>query len=109
LDALLKTRWWNGDGAQTLVGGLIAAQLHEARGDIRGARDALRRQGGIYFLSTRLQEEGRLSALLGDTAAAIRAYRHYLDLRNDPEQALRPQVDHVRAELERLGGAAPRR
>lgn len=54
------------------------------------------------FMSTFLHEEGRLSALTGDTVGAIRAYQHYLALRRDPEPALRPEVDRVRAELAAL-------
>jgi hypothetical protein len=34
-----------------------------------------------WYLSTFLREEGRLAALTGDTAGAIRAYQHYLALR----------------------------
>ena len=45
------------------------------------------------------REEGRLAAQLGDTAGAIRAYRHYLALRSDPEPRLRAQADTVRMEL----------
>ena len=54
------------------------------------------------FMSTFLRQEGRLSALTGDTVGAIRAYRHYLALRRDPEPALRPEVERVRAELTAL-------
>jgi hypothetical protein len=42
----------------------------------------------------------------GDTAAAIRAYRHYRALRSDPEPALRAQADSVRAALHALEGSA---
>jgi hypothetical protein len=55
-----------------------------------------------FFMTTFLREEGRLSALTGDTASAIRAYRHYLGLRYDPEPGLVPQVERVRQELARL-------
>ena len=37
-----------------------------------------------------------------DTAGAVRAYRHYLALRLDPEPALRPQVEAVRGLLAHL-------
>ena len=37
-------------------------------------------------------------------AGAVRAYRHYLALRSDPEPALRPAVEAVRAELAKLAG-----
>ena len=49
------------------------------------------------MLSTPLREEGRLAALVGDTAGAIRAYRQYLALRSDPEPALHADVERVRA------------
>ena len=51
------------------------------------------------FLSSFLREEGRLAALTGDRAGAIRAYRHYLMFRYDPEPSVRPEVDRVRREL----------
>jgi hypothetical protein len=54
------------------------------------------------LLSYALREEGRLAALAGDPAGAIRAYSHYLALRYNPEPSLKPQVDQVRAELARL-------
>jgi hypothetical protein len=60
-------------------------------------------------MSTFLREEGRLSALTADTVAAIRAYRHYLALRRDPEAALRPEVEQVRAELAALLSEHPAR
>ncbi len=56
------------------------------------------------YLATFLREEGRLAALTGDRAGAIRAYQHYLALRSDPEPSLKPEVDRVRAELARLVG-----
>ncbi|HXI22149.1 MAG TPA: hypothetical protein VNH46_13735, partial [Gemmatimonadales bacterium] len=46
-----------------------------------------------------LREEGRLAALVGDTAGAIRAYRHYLALRENPDPPWRAPWDSVRAEL----------
>ena len=44
----------------------------------------------------------RLAALVGDRDGAIRAYRHYLVLREHPEPALEPQVAEVRKELAKL-------
>jgi hypothetical protein len=58
-----------------------------------------------HYLASFLREEGRLAARLGDTVGAVRAYRHYLVHRRDPEPTLRPEVDRVRAELARLAGA----
>lgn len=89
---------------------LVLARLWEAQGDLPRALAALRRRGSSlmelpYFITTFLREEGRLSALTGDTVSAIRAYRHYLGLRFDPEPRLVPQVERVRRELARLEGA----
>jgi serine/threonine-protein kinase len=85
---------------------LVVARLKEAAGDRQGALAATRRR--LYFaaeplyLSTYLHEEGRLAELTGDRAGAIRAYQHYLVLRADPEPALRPRVEQVRAQLAQL-------
>ena len=84
---------------------LIIAKAHEAAGRDSDALRAVRR--GIWrfppqLLSTFLREEGRLAAKTGDRAGAIRAYRHYLALRSDPEPELRPEVERVRSELARL-------
>ncbi len=86
---------------------LVVARLLEAQGDVPRALAAVRRR--VYgmvprYLSTYLREEGRLAALGGDRAGAIRAYQHYLALRWDPEPSLRPEVDRVRAELAELVG-----
>jgi hypothetical protein len=51
---------------------------------------------------TFLRHEGRLAALTGDRAGAIRTYRHHVALRGEAEPALQPQVPQVRAELEAL-------
>jgi len=83
------------------------ARWREAQGDIRGALRATRRRAGYgYFwnVSYILREEGRLAALVGDRAGAIKAYRHYLALRYNPEPSVKPEVDRVRAELARLVG-----
>ena len=74
----------------------------------------MRRRAGFYgffpswHLSTFLREEGRLAALTGDTVGAVRAYRHYLALRTNPEREVKPEVDSVRAVLARLS-EEPRR
>ena len=39
---------------------------------------------------------------------AIRAYQHYLALRDDPEPSVRPEVDAVRVELATLVGEIAR-
>jgi hypothetical protein len=38
----------------------------------------------------------------------MKAYRHYLALRYNPEPSVRPEVDRVRAELARLVGEPAR-
>ena len=84
---------------------VVSARAHEAAGRDRDALRAVRR--GIWrfppqLLSTFLRDEGRLAAKLGERAAAIRAYRHYLALRSAPEPELQAEVDSVRAELAKL-------
>jgi hypothetical protein len=87
---------------------LILARLWEATGDIASALRAVRRRAGGYFLeplymSTFLREEGRLSALTGDTTGAVRAYRHYLALRPNPEPIAQAEVQRVEQALAALG------
>jgi serine/threonine-protein kinase len=93
-------------------GNLLAARLHEDAGDAAAALAAVRRRltgVAVYPHYVRyLREEGRLAALVGDTAGAIRAYRHYLSLRGDPEPRLRAEANAVRAELAALVGQATR-
>jgi DNA-binding SARP family transcriptional activator len=85
--------------------GLAAARLHELAGDDASALRVLRAGRWLFppqYLSTYLRQEGRLAARTGDRDGAIRAYRHYLVLRSNPEAELRAEVDRVRAELARL-------
>jgi hypothetical protein len=88
---------------------LEVARLRERQGDLRAALAAVRRRPYAYhltdYLAAHLREEGRLAAMTGDRAGAVRAYRHYLALRSDPEPALRPAVDTIRAELVKLVGS----
>ena len=83
--------------------------MRDSQGDRRAALMTVRRRTYSYhltdYLAEHLREEGRLAALTGDSVGAIRAYRHYLALRSDPEPALRPAVEAVRAELAKLNGA----
>jgi serine/threonine-protein kinase len=85
---------------------LLLARLWETQGDLPRALEAVRRRviyiGAPVLITTFLREEGRLAALTGDTAGAVRAYRHYLGLRYDPEPVLRPEVERVRHELAAL-------
>ena len=87
-------------------GNLLLARLYEAQGDLPRAAETIKRRtfglGVPAYLATYLREEGRLAALTGDRAGAIRAYQHYLFLRADPEPSVRPQVAEVRKELAKL-------
>jgi len=112
LDSMLRAL----DYSATNVGrasftNLVAARLLEKLGDVRGALAAARRRSDAWtqnnpYLATQLREQGRLAALAGEREEAIRAYRHFLALRVDPEPALRPQVDAVRRELRQLEKAS---
>ncbi len=86
---------------------LVVARLAEAQGDLVWALRAVRRgSGGLgafpWYRATFLREEGRLAALAGDTAGAIRAYRHYLAIRPDPEPEAATEDAAVRARLAEL-------
>jgi hypothetical protein len=85
---------------------LEVARLRERQGNLQAALSAVRRRSYAYhltdYLAAHLRQEGRLAALTGDSSGAVRAYRHYLALRSDPEPALRPAVEAVRAELAKL-------
>jgi len=93
---------------ESMGANLIVARLAEAQGDFPLALRAVRRRASAYdllplwYLSSFLREEGRLAALAGDTAGAVRAYRHYLAMRPEPEPAMRAEVERVRSELARL-------
>ena len=91
---------------------LIAAQLHEQRGELPVALAALRRRyvgvADYPHYVRYLREQGRLAATLGHRDEAIRAYRHYLALRSDAEPRLQPEVQLVRQELAALQGGASR-
>jgi hypothetical protein len=104
LDSLMR------EGLPPAYGNLVVARLREARGDVAGglaaARRAPRNSPGLY-LSTHLLEEGRLAALAGDRAGAVRAYEEYLALRFNPEPGTAAEVEWVRGELARLGGERP--
>ncbi|MEO8635635.1 MAG: bacterial transcriptional activator domain-containing protein [Gemmatimonadales bacterium] len=84
---------------------LVLAGLDERRGNLRGALADVQRHENEYsprYLSSQLLEEGRLAGLLGERRVAIHALQQYLALRFDPEPALRPKVDSVRAVLSEL-------
>ncbi|HEU5304726.1 MAG TPA: hypothetical protein VFU40_08800, partial [Gemmatimonadales bacterium] len=90
----------------TVLGNLIAARLFEEQGNLPQALVAIRRRVWDLtpnpFYVTYHREEGRLAALNGDWAGAIRAYRRYLAIRSGAEPGLQPEVAAVRAELEGL-------
>lgn len=82
----------------------LLARLWEDHGDPHRALDAVRRRRRpqVRYLASDLLEEGRLAAIVGDTAGAVRAYRQYVALRLDPEPTLRSEVDAARSALARL-------
>ncbi|MBI4544110.1 MAG: winged helix-turn-helix domain-containing protein [Gemmatimonadetes bacterium] len=107
LDSLLLTptwqQWW------LEAASVVSMRLHEQGGEWDKALAASRRRGFIignpYFLSTLLLGEARLAARTGDREGAIRAYRHYLALRPQPERgAPAANVAAARRELARLLG-----
>jgi serine/threonine-protein kinase len=86
---------------------LILGSQWERIGDPVRALAAVRRHGGTigsgpFFMTTFVREEARLSAATGDTARAIRCYRHYLGLRLNPEPGVQPEVNRVRQALAAL-------
>jgi tRNA A-37 threonylcarbamoyl transferase component Bud32/tetratricopeptide (TPR) repeat protein len=103
LDSVLANPGFGYSGSP---GNLIAARLHEQRGESEQALQALRRRVFDLFWSpeyTRYyREEGRLAALTGDRAGAVAAYNRYLRIRFEPEPRLRAQRDSVLAELAAL-------
>jgi TolB-like protein/tetratricopeptide (TPR) repeat protein len=98
---------------ESMGANLVVARVAEEQGDLPRALRAVRRRASGYtllphwYLSTFLREEGRLAALTGDTAGAVRAYGHFLALRPDPEPELRPEVERVRAALAALRAPGP--
>jgi hypothetical protein len=88
---------------------LFAARLWERSGDYVRALAAVRRRprawgsGYIVMVPRHLREEGRLAAIVGDTAGAIKAYQHFLALRTKPDPGpLADEVGQVRRELAEL-------
>lgn len=91
------------------VGPVALARCHEALGDPAGALRVLGRQSldptyGPTALAGILYDEGRLALQAGDRARALRAWRHFLALRADPEPLLIPQRDSI----QRLVDSLPR-
>jgi serine/threonine-protein kinase len=93
------------------VANLLIARRFETQGDPVRALRAIRRRIFNYnyfhtmLLPAYLREEGGLAALTGDTAGAIRAYQHYLRLRDQPDPGpLAEQRQEVKAHLNELVG-----
>jgi tetratricopeptide (TPR) repeat protein len=94
------------------IANLLIAQWREEQGDYKSALAAVRRRvhniGAMYQVvkPRYLREEGRLAALTGDTAGAVRAYTTYLVIRDRPDPgALSAEVNGVRAQLQLLSKA----
>jgi hypothetical protein len=112
--ATLDTMYGNPGSPDFALGlSLAAARAHEVAGDLAGARAAVARRTlepvyGPVFLAGYLYHEGRLALLAGDREAALKAWRHFLVLRRDPDPELRPQVARVRALVDSLEAAGGR-
>ncbi len=97
-----------GDAYQRLTAAqLVLAHCYERLGDVRSALRVVQRRPlhqwiGLPLLSTFLREEGRYAAMVGDTATAVRAYRHYLALRTWADSTLHDRVTEVRTALAAL-------
>ena len=82
--------------------GLITSRLWERQGDYRRALAAAQRRWTdmTRFLAPHIYQEARMAAAVGDNKTAIRAYRHYLALRPNPDD--KAENDRIRAEVARL-------
>ncbi|HQR18056.1 MAG TPA: protein kinase [Gemmatimonadales bacterium] len=100
---------WRGYEGNSMFASIQLARLYQAQGRTDRALRAVRRRYSPNGepeppgLAEAYRLEGQLAAQLGDRADAIRAYRYYLRMRNDPEPSRIPQRDSVRAELGALG------
>jgi hypothetical protein len=56
----------------------------------------------VPFTARAVHTEARMATLVGDVEGAIRAYRHFLALRERAEEPLQREVAQARAELARL-------
>ena len=90
------------------IANLETARLFEQAGDPARALRAVRRHTydlpDYSFVATVAREEGRLAALTGDKSGAIAAYQKYLRFRANPEPALVPERERIKAELGKLLG-----
>ena len=86
---------------------IAIARLYERLGQPELALGAIRRRvymaGWPRYLATARREEGRLALALGDRERAREVFGRYIALREDPEPALRPDLEAVRKALAGLG------
>lgn len=75
----------------------VTAREWARLGDPARALRALRRRSplSVRLLAPAKRDEGGWALAVGDTGGALRAWRHYLALRFDPEPGLRPERDSV--------------
>jgi TolB-like protein len=90
------------DSGFSLESPIIMARLWEALGEPERALAAIRRRHNPYFEPSILEQHARLEAEAGERDVAILYYQHYLRLLADPEPALLPRVEAVRARLHAL-------
>jgi len=111
LDSIIRPAPGGPERLGSQHGNLAVAGLLARHGELVRALAAVRRacpwvswrvnnDAGLIVPCLRL--EGRYAALAGDRAGAMRAYEHYLALREDPEPPWRAQRDSVVAELAAL-------
>lgn len=115
LDEMLRSgllELYPGDG-HVEYGPIVLARLLERRGDHARALAVIRRRpyfiGWQPFHAASLLYEARLSARIGDTAGAVRAYEHYLAFRRSPTPSLVARKDSAAAELAALRESASSR
>jgi hypothetical protein len=82
---------------------LASARLFERAGDRAKARATVRQRNSFARLPTllapQLLETARLSFALGDRTAAVREYKHYLALRDDPDPIVMPERENANQAL----------
>lgn len=85
---------------------IVVARLYERLGATDLALGAIRRRGYMTgwprYLATARREEGRLALAVGDTSGAVAAYRGYLAIRGEAEDAAASQDRSVRRILAEL-------
>lgn len=85
---------------------LAVADLYSRLGEPERALEAIRRRrymaGWPRYLATSRRQEGQLATQLGDREGALRVFRQYLAMRQDPEGPMRSVAAAVRAEVARL-------